>query len=340
MTKYENMPLRPELVVCPYCDEKSNGRIGVHSQKERRYKCHNCGKTFSDSYGTPFYDLKTPQWVVSLVLTLMAYGCPLPAIVAAFELDERTVSDWQEKAGIHAKGVQEALVCNGQVELGQVQGDEFYTKTQCGAVWIATAMCVFSRLFLWGAVSIERNGTLVTEVVEHVKAAAVPNQPVLWATDGFRAWASAILTVFRRPIHTGMPGRPRLQPWPDLHIIQVIKRCSGRCVIAVERRLLYGSQQAAEELVAVTQVGIGVFNTAYIERLNATFRTWIPATTRKTRTPAARRRRLEAAFFWTAVVYNFCHVHDSLQATPAMAAGLTDSVWSIDRLLRYRLHRE
>ncbi|MEZ4725954.1 MAG: hypothetical protein R3E79_02345 [Caldilineaceae bacterium] len=64
-----------------------------------------------------------------------------------------------------------------------------------------------------------------------------------------------------------------MQPRPDLHIIQVIKRCSGRCVIAVERRLLYGSQQAAEELVAVTQVGIGVFNTAYIERLNATFRT-------------------------------------------------------------------
>ncbi|MEZ4735006.1 MAG: hypothetical protein R3E79_48545 [Caldilineaceae bacterium] len=115
--------------------------------------------------GPPFYDLKTPQWVVSLVLTLMAYGCPLPAIVAAFELDERTVADWQEKAGIHAKGVQEALVCNGQVELGQVQGDEFYTKTQCGAVWhpvgSRTAMWVFSRLFLWGAVSIERNGTLV-----------------------------------------------------------------------------------------------------------------------------------------------------------------------------------
>lgn len=205
-------------------------------------------------------------------------------------------------------------------------------------------MCVFSRLFLWGAVSVERNGTLVTEVVEHVKAAAVPNQPVLWATDGFRAWASAILTVFRTPIYTGTPGRPRLQPWPDLHIVQVVKRYRGRCVSAVERRLLHGSQHVAEELVAVTQAGTGVFSTAYIapwgHPLNATFRTWIPAATRKTRTPAARRHRLDAALFWTAVVYNFCHVHASLQATPAMAAGLTDSVWSIDQLLRYRLHRD
>jgi transposase-like protein len=340
MTKYENMPLRPELVVCPHCDGKSNGRIGVHSQKERRYKCHGCGKTFSDSYGSPLYGLKTPQWVVTVVLTLLAYGCPLPAIVAAFALDERTVGEWLEKAGGHAKALQETMVCNGQVELGQVQGDEFYTKTQSGAVWIATAMSVFSRLFLWGAVSIERNSTLVTQVVKQVKRAAVPNQPVLWATDGFRAWQSAILAVFRAPIHTGLPGRPRLQVWPDLHIVQVIKRYSGRCVTAVERRLVHGSQHVAEELIALTQVGIGVFNTAYIERLNATFRTWIPATTRKTRTPAARRRRLEAALFWTGVVYNFCHIHDSLQATPAMAAGLTDSVWSIDRVLRFRLYRE
>lgn len=79
--------------------------------------------------------------------------------------------------------MQEALVCNGKVEVGKVQGDEFYTKTQCGAVWhpdgSRTAMCVFSRLFVWGAVSVERNGALVMEVVEQVKAAAVPNQPVL-----------------------------------------------------------------------------------------------------------------------------------------------------------------
>lgn len=308
--------------------KKSNGRIGVHSQKERRYKCHDCETTFSDSYGSPLYGLKTPQWVVTLVLTLLAYGCPIPAIVAAFELDERTVSDWLEKAGVHAKAVQEEIVCNGQVDLGQVQGDEFYTKTQCGAVWLATAMCVFSRLFLWGAVSIERNSRLVTEVVEHAKAAAQPGRPILWATDGFAAWASVIQTVFRTAVYTGNPGRPCLQLWPDLHIVQVT------------RRLLHGCQQAAEELVAVTQGNLGVFNTAYIERLNATFRTWIPAATRKTHTPAARRRRLAAALFWTGVVYNFCHVHASLQASPAMAAGLTDSLWSIDRLLHYRLRRE
>ena len=36
-----------------------------------------------------------------IVATLIAYGCPLQAIVAAFHLDERTVMDWQERAGRH-----------------------------------------------------------------------------------------------------------------------------------------------------------------------------------------------------------------------------------------------
>jgi transposase-like protein len=340
MTKYELPPLRPELVVCPECGEGTNGRIGVHSQQERRYKCHGCGKTFSDTQGTPLYGLKHPHWLVVMVLTLLAYGCPVPAIVAAFGLDERTVSDWQQKAGRHAQQVQAEVVCNGQVDIGQVQGDEFYVKTQCGGVWIATGMSVFSRWFLWGAVSIERNTALVTQVVKQVKAAAQPQRPILWAVDGFTGWMSAILSVFRTPQHTGQPGRPRLLPWPDLHIVQVIKRYSGRRLTSVERRLAHGARQAAQVLLSTTQVELGCFNTAYIERLNATFRTWLPAATRRSRTPAARRSQLEAALFWMGAVYNFCHVHASLQATPAMAAGLTDSIWSIDQLLRYRHRRE
>jgi hypothetical protein len=284
--------------------------------------------------------LKHPTWLVVAVLTLLAFGCPLQAIVATFAVDERTVSDWQRKAGRHAQGVQAAVVCNGQVDVGQVQGDEFYVKTQCGAVWIATGMSVFSRLFLWGAVSIERNSALVTQVVEQVKAAAQPQQPLLWAVDGFTAWVSAILTVFRTPQHTGQPGRPRLRLWPDLHIVQVVKRYAARQLVAIERRLVHGAQPAAELLVCTTQGEVGCFNTAYIERLNATFRTWLPQATRRSRTPAARRCQLEAALFWMAAVYNFCHRHASLQASPAMAAGLTDALWSIDQLLRYRFKRE
>ena len=328
--------MRSDLVVCPNSACSANGRIGVHSHKERRYICHACSKTFADTVGTPLYGLKQPLWLVVAVVTLLAYGCPIQAIVAAFALDERTVADWQRKAGQHAKTVQEAVVCQGQVDLGQVQGDELYVKTQQGTVWMATAMSVFSRLFLWGAIAPKRETALITQVVQHVRAAARVSQPILWAVDGFAAWPKAILSVFRDKQPTGKRGRPPLVVWSDLHIVQVVKQYRARHLVSVERRLVHGSLSAATAIMHATQVGLGVINTAYIERLNATFRTWLPALTRRSRTPARAVTSLEAAMFWTGVVYNFCRVHATLGATPAMAADLTEHVWTVDELLRFR----
>ncbi len=148
MLKYTLPPMRPEMVGCPTSSCGASGRIGVHSHTHRRYSCHACGKTFAETAGTPVYGLQSPPWRVVVVLTVLAGGCPLPAIVFAFGLDERTVAEWQRKAGQHAKAVQKQRVCRGQLELGQVQGDELYVKTQHGTGGMATAMSVFSRLFL------------------------------------------------------------------------------------------------------------------------------------------------------------------------------------------------
>ena len=332
--------MRPELVVCPKSDCGASDRIGIHSHKERRYICHTCHRTFAETSGTMLYGLKHPIWLVLVILSLLAYGCPIPAIVATFEVDERTVADWQLKAGQHAKTVQQPVVCQGQVAVGQVQADELYTKTQAGPVWIATAMTVFSRLWLWGAISWDRDAALVEPVIEQVRAAAQPEQPILFAVDGFKAYVTSILKVFRDPLYTGKPGRPRLLVWQDLHIVQVVKQRVGRRLVSITRRLAHGSLVRAEALMQRTQVELGRINTAYIERLNATLRTWMPALVRRTRTPSGTRTRLEAALFWTGCVYNFCHVHATLAGTPAMAADLTDHGWSIDELIRYRCQRK
>jgi transposase-like protein len=340
MTKYTLPPMRPEQVVCPNATCGASGRIGVHSHKERRYICHACKRTFADTSGTLLYRLKQPLDLVLVVLTLLAYGCPIGALVAAFGLDERTIAAWQRKAGQHAKRVQEQLVCQANVALGQVQADELYTKTQAGPVWIATAMTVFSRLWLWGAISWNRDEALIRPVIEQTRAAAQPGKSILFAVDGFKAYVNSILKVFRDPLHTGKRGRPRLLVWDDLHIVQVVKHRAGKRLATITRRLAYGSLRSAEAIMQATQVELGRINTAYIERLNATLRTWIPALVRRTRTPSGACDRLEAALFWTGCVYNFCHVHATLAGTPAMAADLTDHVWSIDELIRYRCQRK
>ncbi len=71
----EQLPLRPDLVACPYCG--ADDRTGIHSRPERRLICHACKRTFAETKGTPLYGLHYPIWVVVMVLTLLAFGCPL-----------------------------------------------------------------------------------------------------------------------------------------------------------------------------------------------------------------------------------------------------------------------
>jgi transposase-like protein len=330
----EQLPLRPDLVACPHCG--SAERIGIHSHKERRLICHACKRTFAETQGTPLFGLHYPTWVVVLVQTLLALGCPVPAIVAAFGIDERTVAAWQAKAGQHGERLQDRVVCAGQIELGQVQADEICVTAQGGKVWMATALSVFARLFLWGEVSIQRNRPLIERLMQKVCAAASGVQAVLLAVDGLAAYPKAALKAFHTQLHTGKPGRPRHLPWPDLHIVQVVKQYSGKTLTGIERRVVHGCRDRVDDLIAMSQTAFGLINTAYIERLNATFRARLPALARRTRGLARTVARLRAEMFWSGVVYNFCTVHASLGATPAMAAGLTDHVWSVEELLRFR----
>src|SRR5262249_57622011 len=123
--------------------------LGIHSRKEQRLSCTQCHKTFTLTKGTAFYRLRTPAETVSLVLTLMAHGCPLQAIVVAFGFDERTVATWFARAGRQAQAVQEHVVEQPR-DLGQVQADEIRVKQQGKVSWMALAMSVGTRLWLAG----------------------------------------------------------------------------------------------------------------------------------------------------------------------------------------------
>ena len=78
-------------IECPTRGKTGKGNIQVHSQKDQRYLCKVCGQTFATTQGTIFYRLRHAPERVIQVWVLLAYGCPIQAIVKAFGLDERTV---------------------------------------------------------------------------------------------------------------------------------------------------------------------------------------------------------------------------------------------------------
>src|SRR5512145_3241447 len=128
-------------LACPARGQTGQGNIGIHSRKDKRFLCTECDKTFSATKGTAFYRLHTAAETVTLVVTLLAHGCPPQAIVAAFGFDERTVMRWLARGGVQGQAVQEHRVEQPR-DLGQVQADELRVKKQGGIVWMAMAMMV------------------------------------------------------------------------------------------------------------------------------------------------------------------------------------------------------
>jgi transposase-like protein/IS1 family transposase len=333
-------------LACPARGQAGEGNIRLHSRKDKRLLCTECHKTFTATTGTAFYRLRTSAETVTLVVTLMAHGCPLQAIVVAFGFDERTVAAWGARAGRQGQAVQEHLV-ECPRDLGQVQADEIRVKTQGGIVWMALAMMVKTRLWLAGEVSAHRDMPLIRRLLERVRRCAAP-APLLLCTDGLSAYVRAMRETFRDPVRTGAPGRPRLGPWRHLYIAQVVKRYVQRRVVDIERRIVDGTPTRVETLRRRSQ-GNGVINTAYIERLNATFRERLASLTRRGRALARRPLTLQHGMYLIGSVYNFCTYHASLrltasaagmtclQRTPTMAAGITDHCWTVQELLSFHV---
>jgi transposase-like protein len=162
--------MNPQGLFCPNLDcpargQPDKGNIRVHSQQEKRCICEVCGQTFATTKGTIFYRVRSDPQLVMWVIVLLAYGCPIQAIVKAFLLDERTVRNGQKRAGQHCQQVHEHLGESSQHNLEQVQADEIKVKTQKGTVWMALAIWVPTRLWLGGVISPKRDLDLIQALV-------------------------------------------------------------------------------------------------------------------------------------------------------------------------------
>ena len=335
-------------VACPARGQVGQGNIRVHSRRERRYVCQTCGQTFAATRGTPFYRLRTTTYLVTLVLTLLSHGCPPQAIVAAFGLDERTVAAWLLRAGTHCQQVHEHFVQRGQVELQHVQADELWVKLVGQRVWMALALAVPSRLWLGGAISPQRDRTLITALVRQVRACA-RRLDLLVCVDGLSSYVTAFRRVFRDPVRTGRRGRPRLVLAAGFQLGQVVKHYAQRRVVSVRQRVVEGTAAGIAAVLTATGTGQGI-HTAYIERFNATMRSALAPLVRRSRALAHKAEMLQAGMYLVGTAYNFCWAHRSLrqgapagsgrkwhERTPAMAAGLTDQLWSLPEVLRYQV---
>jgi IS1 family transposase len=292
-----------------------------------------------------FEGLRKPVELIVIVVTLLTYGCPIQAIVHAFGLDERTVADWRDRAGMHCQKVHQEFLEQGKLDLMHVQADEIRVKGCKMIAWMGLAMMVSTRLWLGGVVQLSRDRSLADRLMQQVRRSAQALRPLLLLTDGWSAYPNSIRRAFREKVkQTSGVGRACLQVWTELHIGTVIKRTEKKRVVEITRKMAHGLMAQAERLLLLSHGG-NVLNTAFIERLNGTFRERLACLTRKSRHAARRLFALETGMYLIGCSYNFCYPHHELSktkhvgspCTPAMAAGLTDHIWSLRELLSYQI---
>jgi IS1 family transposase len=226
-----------------------------------------------------------------------------------------------------------------------------------GNMWIWRAIALPSRLRVVSYISHERCEADATEFLAQFKARTV-GRALLFTSDKLPAYVKALIANYSTPEPSPLKrgsGRPRKEPRrildTDLCYAQVDKRRVGGRVVEVRRRIIFGS---ADDIAAILEAdGCGSqINTAYVERDNLTSRQSNGRLVRKTLSHSKKMYFLQRQIALEDAIYNFVRPHSALRielpqpgaygrkwapCTPAMTAGLTDRVWTLEELLSYRL---
>jgi IS1 family transposase len=263
-----------------------------------------------------------------------------------------------------------------ELQINQVQLDELYavlSAVRDGEVseaeaierlsrsphWVWTAIDPETKLLLSVQVG-ERTLVMAQAVLHHLVQLLAPGCVPLFLSDGYLHYLSAIVAHFGHWVQlprrqaTGPAPKPRWMPLPGLLYAQVVKTLRRRRIVEVKHRVVFGTTAAVDQVLAAWAWQI---NTSFVERLNLSLRQRVAAIGRRRATPCKSEDGLRQQLALFQVYHNFVLPHTSLRKalaapvstngsgsvkvwrpyTPAMAAGLTDHVWSLKEVLRFRV---
>ena len=341
-------------------------------ERRQLYRCQLCETRFSETAGTPFFGLKTPTDTVCRALKALSEGNGPRATARIFGVEPDTVAEWLRKAGQHCAAVSALLLQD--YALAQAQLDELWTfvrkkerhlsaweklRTEYGDTWVWVVFDPVYKVVVALVVG-EREEEQAVSLLQQLRARLRVGFWPLLLSDSLPHYAQAILRVFGRwvrPARRGNRGRfpkPRQEPPEELLYATVHKEKQQGRVVAVTQQVVYGNPQA---LVArLAQLGQTI-STSLVERMNLTLRHLVSRLRRKGLTFSKKREWLVWHLQLALAYYHFVRPHRSLrrrlpaplptrgngspkkwtQRTPAMAAGLTDRVWTMEELLMYHV---
>jgi len=324
------------------------------------FECTTCHVQFSETRETVLFDLRTPEEKVILALKMLLVRVSLTNIAFVLGVTEQTVLDWLERAAAKATEITTALLCD--LSVTEVQLDEMWSfvkrkvsvqadgdpespqDAEDGRQWVWLSYAPQYRLILATVVGPRTYETALKLI--QLTAQIILGIPAFFS-DGFSTYLQALIacyhtiTTFPRTGKRGAPRKPVRAPHPDLVYAQVVKQKRQGRLVKVVTRVVWGAERLAT-------MGLTI-STTLLERLNLTFRQALAPLARKTLSFSKERRHLEQHTQFFQAFYNMARPHMSLREqmtntpqrfeqrwrprTPAMAAGITDHVWTFRELL-------
>jgi IS1 family transposase len=340
----------------------------------RQFHCTACKGYFLETHGTIFHSKQAAVELIVRVLACLAEGLGIRATARVFEVAPNTVLQWLVEAAEQLRAFSAYFLCD--LHLEQLQLDELYAvlrdlkasaisdeaaikRLERSPSWVWTVMDPRSKLLVVVDVG-SRTLAMAQRVVHQVTQVLAPGCVPLFLTDGLKDYATALLAHFghwrqpERRQHKGPMPKPRWMPLPELLYAQVVKSYRRRRLVGVTHRVVFGTRLAIEQVLAACGWTI---NTAFIERLNLDIRQCVAAVGRRVNTLCQGETGLRDQVALFHVYHNFVVPHASLRqrlslpeatsgsgsakvwrpCTPAMAAGLTNHVWSLKEVLFYRV---
>ena len=340
---------------------------------QKQALCQACGGSVSMRYGTAYLGLEADPALFETAVRALAEGNSLRSTARIVQIDKDTACDWLHRAAQQCRLV--LLYLGQQLPVTACQLDELWSfvhtkeahldtaKRVCetyGDAWIWVALAPAWRWVLAFVVGkrTQSSANLLLERVAHVTAEGIP----FFTSDQLPEYRTALLHVYGtwvQPARQGPRGRypqRRRVPPPELLYAQVVKQRERGQVIAVTTQVVLGNADlvtARLESLATS----GSINTSFVERENLTLRQHNRRLTRRTNGFSKELTWLEKQLWLALAYYHLVLPHASLRqplaapeptrgrgserrwrpVTPAMAAGLTDHVWTTTELLSYRV---
>src|SRR5262245_29244489 len=368
---------------CPHTTCDYRGWLGLNNLRAnghpsggpwRQFHCTACDSYFPEHHGTIFHGKQVAVELIVRVLACVAEGLGIRATARVFEVDPNTVLQWLGAAVDQLQAFAHYFLC--EIHVRQIQVDELYAVLRAMKAgdlsedeairrlsqsphWVWTAMDPETKLLL--AIDVgNRTLAMAQRVLHQVARCLAPDCVPLFLSDGFKDYLPAILTHFGCWVHPkrqqakGPAPHPRWMPRPELLYAQVIKTMRRRQLVRVAHRVVFGTREAVEQVLAACGWQI---QTAFVERLNLTIRQHVAAIGRRVNTLCTGEDGLRQQVVLFQTYYNFVLPHASLRqarrqplrtngmrsaklrrpCTPAMASGLTDRVWSLRDVLLFRV---